>query len=78
MLVFHDEFYISSTLPHEDIQTLYSYIIGCGECSRDKKKIKIFSYKEAGKTFRIKDGALGSNVNVGDSEQINTETNQIQ
>lgn len=55
MLVFHEEFFISSTLPHDEIQTLYSYLIGTGECTRDKKKIKVFGYKEPGKTIRVKE-----------------------
>lgn len=53
VLVFHEEFYISSTLPHSDIQTLYSYIVGCGEATREKRRTKIFTYKEFGNSFRI-------------------------
>lgn len=53
VLVLHEEFYISSTLPHEEIKTLYSYITGYGEAYRTKRKNKILSFKEAGKTFRI-------------------------
>jgi hypothetical protein len=56
VLVFHDEFYISSTLPHEDIQALYSYLVGCGECTRENRKQKVLSYREAGKTYRIRSG----------------------
>jgi len=54
-MITHEEFFISSTLPHDEIQTLYSYLIGCGECTRDKKKIKVFGYREPGKTIRVKE-----------------------
>ena len=55
-MVFHEEFYISSTLSHDDIQPLYSYLVGCGECTRDtaKHRQKVGTYKEAGKTTRVK------------------------
>ncbi len=56
VMVFHEEFYISSTLPHDDIQPLYSYLVGCGECNRENRKQKIYTYKEAGKTYRVKGG----------------------
>ena len=56
--MFHDEYYISSTLPHEDIQPLYSYLVGCGESHRDNgaafRPLKVHTYKEAGNSFRVK------------------------
>jgi hypothetical protein len=52
-LVFHDEFYISSSISHEQAAPIYSYLIGCGESVRENRKPKVFTYKEAGKTFRI-------------------------
>ena len=58
VLVFHDDFYISSTLPHEDIQPLYSYLVGCGETTKEFgsgfKPLKVHTYKEAGTTFRVR------------------------
>jgi len=59
VLVFHDEFYISSSLSHEDIQPLYSYLVGCGESFREQmpagayRPLKIHTYKEAGAIFKV-------------------------
>lgn len=60
VLVFHDEFYISSSLPHEDIQPLYSYLVGCGESFREQlpagacRPLKVHTYKEAGTAIKIR------------------------
>jgi hypothetical protein len=54
VLVFYDEFYISSTLPHEDIQTLYSYLVGCGDVAKEAttagqfRPLKVHTYREPG------------------------------
>lgn len=59
MLVFHEEFFISSTIPHDDVQPLYSYLVGCGESQRENiaagayRPLKVHTYKEAGATYRI-------------------------
>lgn len=80
MLVFHDEFFISSTLPHEDIQPLYSYLVGCGDASRDPaqaaafRPLKVHTLKEPGTIFRVKAGEgslVGDDSRVG--EQIDDE-----
>jgi hypothetical protein len=69
VLVFHDEYYISSTLPHEDIQPLYSYLVGCGESYREGppgyfRPLKVHTYKESGNSYRVKKpmGAEGGDV----------------
>jgi len=67
VLVCHEEFYVSSTLPHEHIQPLYSYMIGCGDAYREKKKIKIFTYKEAGRTIRVNDKQSNGNQGINSS-----------
>ena len=52
--VFHEEFYISSTLSHDLIQPLYSYLVGCGDTQKDSRKFKVLNYKESGKPIMIK------------------------
>lgn len=44
--LFHDEFFISSTLGNENAQLLYSYLVGCNEVLREDRRMKCFGYKE--------------------------------
>lgn len=44
--IFHDEFFISSTLDNASSQSLYSYLIGCNEAQREDRSMKCLSYKE--------------------------------
>lgn len=44
--LFHDEFFISSTLQNENAQLLYSYLVGCSEAIREDRRMKCFTFKE--------------------------------
>lgn len=46
LAIFHEEFYISSTLDNKNSQTLYSYLIGCSEAQRDDRTMKVLGYKD--------------------------------
>ena len=53
-MLFHEEFFISSTMEHEQTRLLYNYIIGTGDCERDYRKFKILTYKDIGQPYRLK------------------------
>ena len=44
--LFHDEFFISSTLDNNNAQLLYSYLVGCSEAIREDRRMKCFTFKE--------------------------------
>jgi hypothetical protein len=44
--LFHDEFFISSTMSNENSQALYSYLVGCNEAQREDRHMKCFAYEE--------------------------------
>ena len=46
IMLFHDEFFISSTMSNENSQLLYGYLVGCSEALREDRRMKCFSYKE--------------------------------
>lgn len=46
IMLFHDEFFISSTMSNENSRLLYSYLVGCSEALREDRRMKCFSYKE--------------------------------
>ena len=45
--MFYEEYFISSTLPHEVTRILYNYIVGTNDVDKEKRKNKIFGYKPA-------------------------------
>ena len=52
ILLFHDEFFISSTMSNENSQLLYSYLVGCSEALREDRRMKCFSFKEISKNVQ--------------------------
>jgi hypothetical protein len=55
MAIFHEEFYVSSTLDNASSQTLYSYLVGCSEAQRDDRSMKCLGYNELSKnTYKVK------------------------
>lgn len=50
--LFHDEFFISSTLSNENAQLLYQYLVGCSEAIREDRKMKCFMFKEQSKNVQ--------------------------
>ena len=51
--LFHDEFFISSTLGNSNAQLLYSYLVGCSEAIREDRRMKCFTYKEVSKNIEV-------------------------
>ena len=72
-MVFHDEFYISSTLPHDVVQPLYSYLVGCGESTKEPlpsgayRPLKVHTYKEGGSTYRVQESDAPREEQVGEA-----------
>ena len=50
--LFHDEFFISSSMDNKSAQTLYSYLVGCNEAQREDRQMKCFSFKDVSKNVR--------------------------
>ena len=50
--LFHDEFFISSSMDNNSAQVLYSYLVGCNEAQREDRRMKCFSFKEVSKNVR--------------------------
>ena len=50
--LFHDEFFISSSMDNKSAQVLYSYLVGCNEAQREDRRMKCFSFKEVSKNVR--------------------------
>lgn len=50
--LFHDEFFISSTMDNKSAQTLYSYLVGCSEAQREDRRMKCFGFKEVSKNVQ--------------------------
>ena len=51
--LFHDEFFISSTLNNPNAQLIYSYLVGCSEAIREERRMKCFSFKEISKNMEV-------------------------
>ncbi len=51
--LFHDEFFISSTLSNQNAQIIYSYLVGCSEAIREDRRMKCFSFKDISKNMQI-------------------------
>ena len=50
--LFHDEFFISSTMDNDNAQLLYSYLVGCSEAQREDRRMKCFNFKEISKNVQ--------------------------
>lgn len=48
--IFHDDYFISSTLSHAQVQPLYQYLVGNVEHGPDERhpKVKVLQFKDAG------------------------------
>ena len=44
--IFHEEFFISSTMNIKDAQIIYSYLVGSNEAQREERQLKCFGYSE--------------------------------
>jgi len=49
--LFHDEFFVSSTMENGNAQILYSYLVGCNEAQREDRRMKCYEYKEISKNI---------------------------
>lgn len=75
VLVFHDEYYISSTLPHEEIQPLYAYLVGCGESYREGppgyfRPLKVHTYKDSGNTYKVTNEEVKEEQTTSDEDKL--------
>ena len=51
--LFHDEFFVSSTMENGNAQILYSYLVGCNEAQREDRRMKCYDYKEISKNIEM-------------------------
>lgn len=51
--LFHDEFFISSTLSNENSRILYSYLVGCSEAQREDRVTKCLMYEETSQNVQL-------------------------
>jgi len=49
LAIFHDEFFISSTLDNANSQTLYAYLVGCSHAQRQDRTMKVLNFKDVSK-----------------------------